>query len=108
MSYITTREYAKGTSITQSAPWGLFTTATALCEDGKVRKVSRISETADTFFSVPASVRVKGRTVSGYITFLTLNENLSTHSDDDPMVVKFRAHSYGKNAHLLTGPSDVI
>jgi hypothetical protein len=72
----------------------MFVSATVLCTDGKIRKVKRISSTADTFFSVPASVEVrvhrKRHTVAGYVTM-----------DDDG--VRFIAYSYGKNGHLLPG-----
>jgi hypothetical protein len=102
--YGETRNYGRGTSITVRSPWGLYVSAKALCSDGKVRTVSRISITADTFFSVPAAVTVykngARRTVSGYITFETLT-GMSTETEGDPMVVKFHRYSYGKNADAL-------
>lgn len=51
-------------------PWGTFVRkgSAALCSDGKVRSLSYIAPSADTFFSVPASVKVNGKTVSGYVT----------------------------------------
>ena len=51
-------------------PWGLFVRkgTRLLCADGKIRSVSYIAQTADTFFSVPASVKVNGKSVSGYAT----------------------------------------
>lgn len=57
------------TYVTTTMPWGLFprTGHRLLCADGKVRAAS-LAQTADTFFSVPASVRIKGRTVTGYMT----------------------------------------
>lgn len=57
------------THVTQSFPWGLYTRTghRLLCADGQVRAAS-LASTADTFFSVPASVRVKGWTISGYMT----------------------------------------
>lgn len=95
-----TRQYAKGTSLTQRYPWGLFVKARALCADGVVRSTSRIASTADTFFSVPASVKVKGRTVSGYVTVTTVSGS-DVPTDDDPALVRFHAYTYGKNGHLL-------
>jgi len=57
----------------QSFPWGLYfrTGHRLLCSDGKVR-AAELAQTADTFFSVPANVRVNGKWVSGYYT---LEEN---------------------------------
>ncbi len=61
-------EYAMGTWTETVGPWGLFTRARAICPDGKVRVV-RLAQTADTFFSVPARVSYRGKTVAGFITF---------------------------------------
>lgn len=92
-----------GTSVSQEFPWGTFVTATVLCSDGIVRNVSRIANTADTFFSIPAAVKVKGRTVSGYVTMETLTGSsiASPTASDDPTCVKFVAYTYGKNADAL-------
>lgn len=94
---IETREYGHGTSLTQSFPWGLYVGGKALCSDGKVRTLKRISETADTFFSVPAAVTVKGRTVAGYVTVESIDGFTST---GEP-VVKFVAVKYRRNHYLL-------
>lgn len=85
---IQTNEYKHSTYLVQSYPWGLYIGGAALCSDNVVRKLKRIAQTADTYFSVPASVTVKGKTVVGYITV-----------DDD--VVEFRAYQNRKNAGLL-------
>lgn len=85
---IQTRTFPNGTSLTQSFPWGLYVRARAMCSDGRIRSTKHLSNTADTFFSVPASVEVKHRTVSGYITI----------TDEG---VRFIAYTYGKNGHLL-------
>lgn len=57
------------THVTQIFPFGTYTRRghRLLCADGQVR-AAVLAPTADTFFSVPASVRVKGWTVSGYMT----------------------------------------
>jgi hypothetical protein len=81
-----TRKYGKGTSVTQSFPFGFYVRAQVLCSDGKVRPTTRLAETADTFYSVPAAVKVSGKTVSGFLTL-----------EDD--VARFVAT--GKNAALL-------
>ena len=85
------RCFTEGTYVTTSYPWGLYSLpGRALCSDGVVRALARISGTADTFFSIPASVKVSGRTVSGYVTFQTRSDELI-----------FVAHQYGRNGHLL-------
>jgi hypothetical protein len=93
-------EYAKGTRLDTRQPWGIFTGGRALCSDGKVRRLARIAITADTFFSIPAAVKVRGRTVSGYATVETM-QGFSTVSADDPPVVKFVAVKTGRNCGLL-------
>lgn len=97
------REYARGTFLAQSSPWGLYWGGAALCADGAVRKLQRIAATADTFFSVPAAVRVHGLTVSGYVSVEPLSGS-SVETEDDPAAVKFVAYSYGRNADALTEP----
>jgi hypothetical protein len=83
------------TQVTSRHPWGTYVAARLLCSDGKVRSVSRIADTADTFYSVPATVKVAGRSVSGYMSF--------HHDMDDPegCIAIFVAYTYGKNGHLL-------
>jgi hypothetical protein len=97
---INTRTYANDTYLMQEAPFGWYRGGAALCTDGKVRKLKRIADTADTFFSVPAAVTVNGKTVSGYITVEAMSGS-SVPIDDDPAVVKFVAVKYGKNWNLL-------
>lgn len=84
--------YHQGTYL-ETTVWSTYVGGRVLCTDGKVRKLARISQYADTFFSVPAAVKVKGKTVSGYVTFET-DEN-----DEDTVV--FRAYNYGKNRGML-------
>ena len=96
----TMRHYARGTYLVQSMPWGLYRGGRVLCADGRVRALARIALTADTFFSVPAAVRVRGRTVSGYVTVSTLS-GLSAGTPADPIVARFVAYTYGKNGALL-------
>lgn len=97
---ISTRQYGAGTSITYRQPWGIHISARVLCSDGKVRTTARIAATADSFFSIPAAVRVQGRTVSGYVTIETA-EGFTTETGHDRSVVKFVSYEHGKNAHLL-------
>jgi hypothetical protein len=93
-------EYADGTSLNFAQPWGHSCRGRALCADGKVRAFS--GGIADTFFSIPARVSAKGKTVAGYVTVET-REGFSIATDDDPAVVKFRAYSYRKNFALVEG-----
>jgi hypothetical protein len=97
---IDTRNYAHGTSLTQSYPWGTYVGGRVLCSDGKVRALKRIAPTADTFFSVPAAVTVNGRTVAGYVT-VECASGSSVETDDDPAVAKFVATAYHKNHDAL-------
>lgn len=55
------------THVTVTRPWGLYLRNghRMLCADGVIRAVSSAA-TPDTFFSVPASIRIKGKTYSGY------------------------------------------
>jgi hypothetical protein len=71
----------------------------AICEDG-IQRNAHVTAEADTFFSLPAKVYVKGKTVAGFLTRSTL-EGWSTPTDDDPAVWRFIAYSYRKNGHLI-------
>ena len=70
-----------------------------ICSDGRQRTAFTTS-TADTFFSIPAYVNVKGKKVSGFITRETL-QGYTREFAEDPAVWKFIAYQYGKNAALL-------
>lgn len=102
---IETRNYAEGTELTQSYPWGVYVGGKALCADGKVRALKRISSTADTYFSVPASVTANGKTVAGYVTVDALSGS-SVATDDDPAVVRFIAYRYRKNGDAIERTKD--
>lgn len=88
------REYDKGTSVTVTMPWGCFVKGKAVCPDGKVRSV-RLAITADTFFSIPASVVVKKKRVSGFVTF-------AEDHGDNTRWVEFVPYSKGKNRGVFT------
>lgn len=87
MNDYTTHHHAKNTSLTVYLPWSMNAHARILCSDGRVRKTKRMSVVADSLFSIPASVSVKGKTVTGYIT------------KDYDGALEFRAT--GKNKDLL-------
>lgn len=70
--------------------------ADAACDDGRSRAAylrsywdgQRFASYGDTYFTVPAFVRIKGRTVRGYVT-----------GDDGK--TQFHASKSGKNAGLI-------
>ena len=93
------KEFAKDTYLDLDNTYLDTVSGRALCSDGKVRKLKRVGM-ADTFFSMPAAVSVKGKTVTGFITTCT-EQGFSTESDTDRTVVYFHANLYGKNANLL-------
>lgn len=91
------RIYADGTYTIVQMPFSIYLGARVLCPDGRVRKTKRIAATADTFFSVPCAVAVKGKTVAGFLT-VTTREGLSTATGSDPALVEFHPYKYRKNA----------
>jgi hypothetical protein len=93
------REYADGTELVSTCPWGFYVTGRALCPDGKVRTLKRIAETADTYWTVPASITYRGRTVSGYVTVRSRSGS-DVATPDDPAVVRF--HPSGVHRHIFT------
>jgi hypothetical protein len=96
-----TTTYDDGTYLTrETGPFSAaFIAGAALCPDGRVRRLKRLG-LPDTMFSVPAAVTVNGRTVTGFVTVQTRG-GFSTASDDDPMIVRFIPHSYGRNADVF-------
>jgi len=93
-------KYELGTELITRQPWGIFVGGSALCSDGKVRKLKRIAPTADTLFSIPASVTVKGKTVAGFVSVESMS-GLSVAYEGDPPVVRFTSYMYRKNGGLL-------
>jgi hypothetical protein len=99
-----------------------------LCEDGKQRTAQCSAKGPDTFFSVPARIKVKGKTVSGFVTqennwCIRCNRSHTDHNyhlpdgSYDPSLIGrcsdgqtaiyeqgvylFIAYLYGKNAGLV-------
>ncbi len=60
--------YDRGTWTETRGPWDAFTRARAVCPDGKVRIV-RLAQCADTYFTIPARLSYKGKTVTGCISW---------------------------------------
>jgi hypothetical protein len=75
------------TWIDHYGPWHIAYRARVMCTDGRIR-MARITGTADTWFPIPAHVKVKGKTVSGYVT-------------GGSLFYSFVAYAYGKNGRLL-------
>ncbi len=94
------RKYAHGTYLRVQMPWSTYVGGKAVCADGTLRTLCRISQTADTFFSIPAAVKVRGKTVSGYVSF--------EHDNSDPpqLYVSFKAYEKGENYRCL--PNDYM
>lgn len=65
----TTLSHSHGTFLKTRGPWSVFHSAKAICPDGKARVVSRIALVADSFFSIPAGMRIKGKYYSGFLYF---------------------------------------
>lgn len=81
-------------------PWGMFARngSRLLCADGIIR-AAELAPTADTFFSIPARVRVKGKWLSGYATSIGASGQTTDHSAGT--VSQFCKHTNGINAALL-------
>jgi hypothetical protein len=90
--------------------WGIAVAVKhCLCPDG-VRRRARLTADADTFFSIPATITVKGTTISGFVTG---REGDDGERDYEFCVVQGRKHSdffgprctcYGINIHDSTCP----
>lgn len=77
----------------------------AMCPDGVRRTAYPSSDgVADTFYSIPARVRVTHNharyTISGYVTTATMS-GMSTPTDEDPLTVYFHPYLYGRNGWII-------
>ena len=79
------------TSLSQTYPWGLFRRCghRLLCADGIIR-AAELAQCADTFFSIPASIRIRGKRISGYAT---------SDESEGVRVCTFRPHDRHKLEH---------
>lgn len=85
--------------------WGgpsLYRVHGALCADG-VRRSATVTGEADMWFSVPARVTVRGRTVTGSLT--GCHDSCPREASDglEAGELIFSANAYGRNGHLLPG-----
>jgi hypothetical protein len=100
---MTTTHYANGTSLRTATCWDVYSGGAALCSDGIVRALKRIALTADTYFSIPAAVSVRGVTVSGYVSLSDLSDaNGNGAANDDRSTVVF--HATGKHRDYIGEP----
>lgn len=92
-------------------PFGLYASGVssvyALCPDGTVRRAEITAETADTFYSVPARVRVTRDgtrySVSGYIT--TAGFDARPELGESAESVRFRPYTYARHSAVIYGSS---
>ncbi len=94
--------YANDTWLETCTMWDLYCHGAALCSDGKVRALARIAAVADTFFTIPAAVKVDGKTVSGVVAFKDVMRPMSDVTGErlNPnSTLVFYAH--GKNRSVL-------
>lgn len=84
----------------RSGMWyGLEKATNILCSDGQYRTFYSTNGDADSFFTHPGHITVKGKTVTGFIWHDSLLfENNPNHPDG---VWKFSANSWMKNARML-------
>ena len=81
--------------------WNITTHYTkVLCPDGVRRYATATTGIADTWFSMPAFVKVKDMSVSGYVT------GIETEVDGEFMRdYEFHSYTYGKNYDFLPNRS---
>lgn len=60
------RRYENGTGIYVCGPWQINVGARLMCPDGKVRRASYLAKAADTYFSIRAGVRIRGKYLRGW------------------------------------------
>lgn len=68
--------------------------AKALCPDGIVR--TAVVGIPDTFFSIPARLKARGKTVAGYVSVSTASGS-DVATDEDPAILYFHPYKYRKN-----------
>lgn len=86
------REYGNGTNLVTSGAWSVFVGGRAVCPDGKVRALAWIASCADSYWTIPAAVKVKGKKVTGFVTFKGFC---------DDYTVEFVPNKTGKNAGVF-------
>ena len=79
-------------------PWGAQTGTAyrVLCSDGKIRTAVATAE-ADTFYTIPARVTVRGRTITGSV----YHRGMDWDGPADGPRYAFSAYTYRKNGAIL-------
>jgi len=98
------RQYGRGTYLEVGGIWNTYIGGRAMCSDGVVRTMARINPVADTYLSVPASVRVKGKTVSGYVS--VDDRSLAPGAGDFDVEEPYVAFHACENTYLLPSRED--
>lgn len=85
------RQYGK-TRVNYVGPWSIPISkgSRVLCSDGKVRALAMLAKQPDTFFSIPAAIKCKGKYITGY---LTTEEGVSKDCKATRTVYAFRQHT---------------
>jgi hypothetical protein len=65
--HASTKQTKTMTKINYTYPWGIIRRNgnRLLCADGVIR-AAELAQTPDTFFSIPAHIRIKGKRIEGY------------------------------------------
>jgi hypothetical protein len=98
---VTVHAYGLKTWYATPSPVGGTLGGSAICADGKRRRLLRLAAKSDGY-GIPAAVRVGRRCVSGYVTVESARGR-ATSSPDDPAVVKFVAYRSRHGAALPPG-----
>ena len=81
-------------------PWHIdYKTTGVLCSDGVRRTAWILGREPDTFFTIPCKVKVKGKTVSGFLSSRNAIFEDGFPPEEEDLV--FNHYSYGKNASIL-------
>lgn len=83
--------------IVRFGPYGIpYKCERVLCGDG-IRRTVRVRE-PDTFFSLPGTVKVRGKSISGFVSFTPYQD---AETGDVVGVLTFTPYKYGKNGDVL-------
>lgn len=77
----------------------------ALCEDGRFRRVW--AKVADSYFTIPARCKIKGRTVTGFLTVEAASGS-QVPLDDEPVVWFFTATGTHRDIAGPRGGRDAV
>lgn len=96
------REIVTGQLRRSRSPWGAQTGSVyaVLCSDGKVRHATVTAE-ADSFWTLPARVSVRGKTVTGYLYVDEWPNGYGAEHVGDSRVYKFTPNGWMRNARML-------